>query len=874
MVPLGAACLVAAAFACVYAGGAALAGTRGDRRWVDSSRRAIYALCALLTVCVVVLEAAFVRSDFSVELVADHSSTTTPAFYKLTAMWSSQGGSLLLWAWVLSIAASAVLLATRRRHREIVPWATAVLAGIGLFFVGLMLFADGANPFARLDPAPAEGAGLNPLLRHPAMAIHPPMLYSGYVFFSIPFAFAIGALITRRLDASWIRSTRRFALIAWIFLGIGLLLGARWSYAELGWGGYWGWDPVENAALMPWLAGTAFLHSIMVQERRGMLKVWNVSLVCATFALSLLGTFLVRSGILESIHAFGASTVGGPLLGLIAVVVIGSAALIVSRLGDLRSEHRIESLASREAVFLVNNLLLVGLCAVIFWGTFFPLISEAITGERSSLGSAWFDRYTTPLAIVLVLFTGIGPLLAWRQVSAGSLWRLVRWPLAAAVAGDDRRRAGRPTPPPSPRRSSCSASPPSRSRPWRRSSRAGASARRALAGGGWLAALGATVARNRRRYGGYIVHAGIAILFIAVAASSSFQTSRDLRLEPGDSAAVDDYRITYERPTTAIDSGEQRLTFGAVLDVDRDGSQFATLEPQRNYYSANTGMDSGPVRSFFEGEATSEVGRREGPGGDLWTAMQPDLEPLDSVIAAVDRRLLRTLPEIGPGGTDPGADRGDARLRRSAGKRDRAPGGALRRQPAADRPAGERQPAGDLDLARRRDRRDRRPDRGLAGAGGPAPPRLGRPRRPAGARARPSVARPPPSLWRPWRSCSRSSSSPCWPGSSARPLRHRGATDTEDPRRADLEARKEGLYRQIRDAELDREQGKLTTEDWRRQDAELRREAIEVLKRARPHARIGRPHMGLKNSRGEMSGLQTIFLPLFFVNFFFDAWTS
>src|SRR5919106_1369215 len=387
MVELGAACLIAAPFACLYAVGAGLLGARrDDRRLVDSSRRAVYALCALLTVCVVVLEAAFLRSDFSVELVADHSSTTTPTLYKLTAMWGSQGGSLLLWAWVLSIAASAVLFITRNRHRELVPYATAVLAGVGLFFCGLMLLADGANPFARLDPAPAEGVGLNPLLRHPAMAIHPPMLYSGYVFFSIPFAFAIGALVTRRVDAAWIRTTRQFALIAWLFLGIGILLGARWSYSELGWGGYWGWDAVENASLMPWLVGTAFLHSIMVQEKRGMLRVWNASLIVATFSLALLGTFLVRSGILESIHAFGASTVGGPLLGLIAVVVLGSAALVVSRLDDLRAKRRIESLASREAVFLVNNLLLVGLCLVIFWGTFFPLISEAVTAERSSLG--------------------------------------------------------------------------------------------------------------------------------------------------------------------------------------------------------------------------------------------------------------------------------------------------------------------------------------------------------------------------------------------------------------------------------------------------------------------------------------------------------
>ncbi len=648
MVELGAACLVAAPVACAYAIGAALLGaSRDDRRLVASSRRAVYALCALLTVAVVVLEAAFLRSDFSVALVADHSSTTTPLGYRLTAMWSSQGGSLLLWAWVLSIATSAVLHLTRSRHREIVPYATAVLAGLGLFFAVLMLVANGANPFARLDPAPAEGAGLTPLLRHPAMAVHPPMLYSGYVFWSIPFAFAIGALITRRLDASWIRSTRRFALIAWIFLGIGILLGSRWSYSELGWGGYWGWDPVENASLMPWLVGTAFLHSIMVQERRGMLKVWNASLIVATFTLALLGTFLVRSGILESIHAFGASTVGAPLLGLIAVVVVGSAALIVSRLDGLRSERRIESLASRESVFLVNNLLLVGLAAVIFWGTFFPLISEALTGEKSSLGSPWFDRFVGPLAILLVLFTGIGPLLAWRRVSAGALWRLVRGPLAVAVAAT----------------AVVAAFTDALDEPlalclfafaffalaalaaefWR-----GASAQRALTGEGPIGALGRVVSRNRRRYGGYVVHTGIAVLFIAVAASSSFQTSRDLRVKPGESAEVGDYTIAYKQPTQDIDPTEQRLSFGAVIDVKRDGEQFALLHPSRNYYS--TTSSDATIAGFFEGEATSEVGRETSAGGDLWMAMRPDLSSFDPIITKVDRELERTLPSIGPGG--------------------------------------------------------------------------------------------------------------------------------------------------------------------------------------------------------------------------------
>ena len=645
MIALGAASLVLALVAALFAAGAALIGSRGDRRWVDSSRRAVYALFILLAICVIVLESAFARSDFSVRLVAEHSSTTTPTFYKLTAMWGSQGGSLLLWAFVLSIASSLVLYATRHKHREIVPYATAVLAGLAVFFITLMLF--GANPFERLSPVPVEGAGLNPLLRHPAMMIHPPMLYSGYVAFAVPFAFAIGALITRRLDSSWIRSTRRFALIAWALLGIGILLGARWSYSELGWGGYWAWDPVENASLMPWLIGTAFLHSVMVQERRGMLKTWNVSLIVAAFSLALLGTFLVRSGVLQSIHAFGASTVGPPLLALIAAVLLGSTYLIVSRRDSLRSERRIDSLLSREAVFLVNNLLLVGLAAVIFWGTFFPLISEAFTGETSSLAAPWFDQYTMPLAIGLVLFTGIGPLLAWRRLSWRSLWRVTAVPLvvmaltiAALLALTDAADA------PAALITFALAA-------FTLSALAGefvrgVRARRALAGGSVPTALVATVSRNRRRYGGYIVHAGFAILLVAVAASSSFQTSRDLRLQPGDSAKVGDYEVTYVRPTQSIDPIEQRLTFGAVLAVKRDGEQFASLHPRRNYY-ATTSDGVGVVRSFFEGEATSEVGRTEAAGEDFWTAMQPDLASLEDEIAEGDERLAAIAESIAPG---------------------------------------------------------------------------------------------------------------------------------------------------------------------------------------------------------------------------------
>jgi cytochrome c-type biogenesis protein CcmF len=637
---LGAAALIAALITAVYATVAALIGTRGDGRWIDSSRRAVYAIFALLAVAVISLEAAFLRSDFSVSLVAEHSSTTTPTLYKLTAMWGSQAGSLLLWAFVLSAAASAVLFATRGRHREVVPWATAVMGGVATFFlammvVGIAIPSAATYPFASLDPAPAQGAGLNPLLRHPAMAIHPPMLYSGYVFFTVPFAFAIGALITRRLDASWIRSTRRFALIAWLFLSLGLALGARWSYSELGWGGYWAWDPVENAALMPWLTGTAFLHSIMVQERRGMLKVWNVSLIVATFALSLLGTFLVRSGILQSIHAFGESEIGLPLLGLIATVVLGSTVLIVSRLPELRSRRQVDSLLSRESVFLVNNLLLVGLAAIVFWGTFFPLISEAATGEESTLAAPWFNRYTTPIGIGLLLFAGLGPLVAWRRIGAGALWRSVALPLAAAAvaalaigllvgAADE------------PLALALFAAGAFTVFGVGQEIIRGTAARRALSGEGWGSSLTRLVTRNRRRYGGYVVHIGIALLLIGIAASSSFQTSRDLRLTPGERATVGDYTLSYERPTADVDGKEQKLTFGAILRVERDGEQVAVLRPSREYFSSRDSDPSAPLRSFFEGEATSEVGRLEGPVRDLWAAMQPDLSSFEPVIEEGD----------------------------------------------------------------------------------------------------------------------------------------------------------------------------------------------------------------------------------------------
>ncbi len=344
MAIVGRACLILAFATCIYGIVASIYGARAHRPdWAESGRRAVYAVAVLASVAFLILEIAFLRSDLTFAIVASHSSTTTEWFYRAAAAWSSQEGSLLLWLWLLSMWSSLVLFLTRRRLRDVAPYATAVLLGFGAFFGGLLVFA--ASPFDVLASPPQEGLGLNPLLRHPSMMIHPPMLYSGYTLFAVPFAFAVGALIVRRVDAEWIGATRRFALAAWFFLGVGILLGARWSYSELGWGGYWAWDPVENASLMPWLTGTAFIHSLMIQEKRGMLKVWNSSLILATGTLAILGTFLVRSGILDSIHAFGASTLGIPFVTLIAVMIAGldGARRLAPRHAALRAVDRLDA---------------------------------------------------------------------------------------------------------------------------------------------------------------------------------------------------------------------------------------------------------------------------------------------------------------------------------------------------------------------------------------------------------------------------------------------------------------------------------------------------------------------------------------------------
>ncbi|MEO8687363.1 MAG: cytochrome c-type biogenesis CcmF C-terminal domain-containing protein, partial [Solirubrobacteraceae bacterium] len=612
MLSLGSGCLWLALGVALYGIGASLHGaTGGGRAWVDSGRRAVYATAGVVVVAFGVLEAAFLRSDFALSVVADHSSTTTPAFYRATAVWSSQEGSLLLWVLLLGLWSSLMLFLTRRRAREVAPYAAAVLLGFAVFFLSLLVFLE--NPFDRAPTVVAEGAGLNPLLRHPSMMIHPPMLYSGYTLFAVPFAFAIGALITRRLDAEWIRLTRPFTLAAWFFLGCGILLGARWSYTELGWGGYWAWDPVENASLMPWLIGTAFLHSVMIQEKRGMLKIWNVSLVLATGVLAILGTFLVRSGILNSIHAFGASTLGVPFLILICGLIAGSVALVLLRAKDLHSEQHLDSLLSREAIFLLNNLVLVGLCFVIFWGTFFPLISEALTGNEASVGPPWFDRYIVPLSLLLVLLSGIGPVIAWRHATARNLRRNLARPAAVGVAAAVVLVLAGVTGSVNALLMFSAAAfvfAAVGQELWR-----GVRARRAMSSDSVPRAVVSLVQRNRRRYGGYLVHVGVSVLFVGVAASSAFQDARDIELQVGQTAKVGGYELTYLKPTGKLEAASngrlEKIDLGAVMRVKRGGHVVGTLNTERSFFpSADPSL--GPVSRFFEGEATSEVGLRAG----------------------------------------------------------------------------------------------------------------------------------------------------------------------------------------------------------------------------------------------------------------------
>src|SRR5712671_1653533 len=404
---------------------------------IVSAERAVYSVWILLTLASGLLIYFLLTGDFRLAYVASHTDQSMSNIYKFTAWWGGQEGSLLLWAWLLSTYSAVVVFMNRRKFRDMMPWVTSVLMVTQSFFLILIAFV--LSPFAVLmagrgNIVEGMGRGLNPLLQYWTMVIHPPMLYLGYVGFSVPFAFAIGSLITRQPGDAWIATTRRWTLVTWLFQSTGIMLGAAWAYHVLGWGGYWGWDPVENASLLPWIAGTAFLHSVMMQEKKGMMKVWNIVLISTTFFLCILGTFLTRSGVVQSVHAFARSDIGKYFASFLVIGIAATIYLILDRLDYLKSESQLESVVSRESSFLFNNLILLASCFAVLWGTLFPVISEAISGEKISLDPAWFNRLMIPIGLFLLFLTGVGPLFAWRRTSTESLRRNFLWPGVAACS--------------------------------------------------------------------------------------------------------------------------------------------------------------------------------------------------------------------------------------------------------------------------------------------------------------------------------------------------------------------------------------------------------------------------------------------------------
>jgi cytochrome c-type biogenesis protein CcmF len=555
---------------------------RRRRRLAVSAQNALLASFAATLVAAGVLVAALARRDFSFEYVAGHVSRDLPLGYALSAFWGGQEGSLLLWLLVLTgYAALAVWL--NRATRELVAWVVPVLAGIACFFAFMLCFVS--SPFATA-PAPADGAGMVPSLQNPYMLAHPPMLYLGYVGLAIPFAFAMGALLSRRTDERWIVVTRRWTLAAWTFLGVGQLLGAHWAYVEIGWGGYYAWDPVENAALMPWLAATAFLHSVMIQEKRGMLKVWNMVLVALAFLLSIFGTFLTRSGVVNSIHSFSQSPLGGWFLGFIVVCTVFSVALIYVRLPLLRARTKLESLVSREATFLYNNLLLVAFCLTILWGVMYPILSEALRGETRSVSKPYYNFFLHSFGLPLLLLMGIGPLVAWRRASLRAVGRTFLVPFAAAlVTGATLLGLGFGTSSVGLLAYTFSA--------FVAASIAYEFWRGTRAAGSLLRLVG----RNRRRYGGYLVHASVLLLAIGVAGSSAYQTVGEKSLRPGDSMTLADYRLTYDELGTRQEPNA--LATRAVVDVTRGRSHVTTLHPGKNTYPVEK-MTSNEVAIYHD----------------------------------------------------------------------------------------------------------------------------------------------------------------------------------------------------------------------------------------------------------------------------------
>jgi len=596
------------------AGAAAFGAQRNKPAWVESARHAMLLTFPLLTLSSLCLIVLLVTGAYDVEYVASTTSSTMPVYLKITAWWGGQAGSLLFWSWLMAGFATAASARRWDRDREFLPWVIVVTMITLAFFLSLTVLFE--NPFARLwvtsdsqqavvmfQPGgavpfvPADGNGLNPLLRHPGMILHPPMLYLGFVSFVIPFAFAMAALITRRTDDRWIRLTRRWTLIAWLFLSLGLILGGRWAYDVLGWGGYWGWDPVEIAALMPWLTGTAFLHSVVVQEKRGILKHWNMVLIILTYSLVIFGTFLTRSGVLSSVHSFAQSAIGPMFFAFIALTFVASLSILISRWPELKGESQLDSMFSREALFTLNNLLFMGVLVVCFWGVIFPLISEIFTGQKVTVGPAFYERATGPLWAGLLFLMGVAPLSVYGRTSWANLGRAMWKPLAVSLVVPVVVVALG-----------------ARSWPailtywliafvvavvlyefWR-----GALARRKLHGENLLVALGRLAGRNRRRYGGYIIHLGVVVMALGIIGIELFQTETQGTLARGGQMTLGDYVMTYDG-LSVFDTADGRNVARAVVSIYKDGRRVGELYPRRDYYyEGQQAMTMPGVRSTLE----------------------------------------------------------------------------------------------------------------------------------------------------------------------------------------------------------------------------------------------------------------------------------
>jgi cytochrome c-type biogenesis protein CcmF len=578
LVTLGGLALPLAVFFAFYAGVIAAVGALRNRpEFVRSAERAVIAVFALLVLAMIGVEAALIGDRFDLAFVAQISAREQPLIFKL-ALWGGQAGSLLLWTFMLGLMSFLVVLQNRRRNRTLIPWVIAVMMVNVVFFGSIVSWVS--SPYAPLPAGQAwsSGQGMNPLLQHPVMLIHPPILYTGFIGMSVPFAFAAAALITGELGTTWFKTTRRWALTGWFFLGCGFVLGGRWAYEVLGWGGYWGWDPVENSSLMPWLAGTAFIHSVMIQEKRGMLKIWNFALIGLAYALCVMGTFLTRSGVVQSVHAFAnAGWFGDLFLGYVLVLAVGYAALLIWRVPELRSQTRLDSMLSREAAFLLNNYAFMALLAIVFYGTLYPVVSEAITGHRIQIGPPFFQRYVGPVAIFLLFLTGVGPLLAWRRATWVNVRKSFVWPasisaltaLALLVFGMRRFY-------PVAFLALCAFVAGTILEEYWRGVRS-----RMRRGESPFTALVQLVRRNRRRYGGYVVHLAVVLMFVGFA-GAVFNLEETKVLAPGEKWDLAGYTVEYRQPRPV--SSPHYAGAVARLALYQHGKPVGMLLPEKRMY--------------------------------------------------------------------------------------------------------------------------------------------------------------------------------------------------------------------------------------------------------------------------------------------------